>query len=242
MKTPSTPDPVLRVYGRRKGKPLKPQRQGLLDALLPTLTLPPPRTGAPLDPFAQFEPRPRQVWLEVGFGGGEHLAAQAAANPDIGLIGCDVFLNGVASLVRHVAARQLANVRIWPDDARALLPHLPEASLARLFVLFPDPWPKARHAKRRVIGPDTVDGLARVLADGSQLRVASDHPIYVAWALAHLTAHPAFAWQVSGPDSWRARPADQVETRYEAKARAQGRTPVFMTFLRRPRTPTSTHP
>lgn len=235
MKTPSTSETAYRVYGRRKGKPLKPQRQGLLDTLLPTLTIAAPPEGATIDPFTLFDPRPCEVWLEVGFGGGEHLAAQAAANPDVGLIGCDVFLNGVASLVRHVNDRCLTNVRIWPDDARALLPRLPDGALARLFVLFPDPWPKARHAKRRFIGPAALDGLARVLADGGELRVASDHPAYVAWALAHLTAHPAFAWQVTGPDSWRQRPADQIETRYEAKARAQGRTPVFLTFLRRAR-------
>ncbi|MCB2107572.1 MAG: tRNA (guanosine(46)-N7)-methyltransferase TrmB [Rhodobacteraceae bacterium] len=230
---PDSRGPQFRFYGRRKGKPLKPNRQALLDQVLPKLLI--GEAAVARDPRALFQHAPQDIWLEVGFGGGEHLAAQATANPVAGIIGCEVFLNGVASLVRHVDERKLNNVRVWHGDVRELLPNLPDGSIARVFVLYPDPWPKARHAKRRLIGPDSLPELARILADGGELRFASDHPVYVRWALQHLTAAPEFHWQARTPEDWRTRPADQIETRYEAKAKTAGRTPSYLTFLRRPR-------
>ncbi|MDX2143778.1 MAG: tRNA (guanine(46)-N(7))-methyltransferase TrmB [Rhodospirillaceae bacterium] len=219
-------------YGRRKGKPLKPQRAALVDELLPQLRIAPPPPGARIDPHALFPRNIKDIWLEVGFGGGEHLAAQAAANPNVGIIGCEVFLNGVASLVRHVADRNLTNVRIFDEDARLLLPALPDCCLSRVFLLFPDPWPKARHAKRRFIGPQNLATLARLMKPGAELRVASDHPVYIAWALEQVPPHPAFAWSPQGPEDWRGPPGDHVRTRYEQKAEKEGRKPAFFRFFR----------
>ena len=225
----------MRFYGRRKGKPLKAGRQGLLETLLPTLKIAAPAPGETLDPCGLFAARPASVWLEIGFGGGEHLAAQAHAHPDIGFIGSEVFLNGVAGVLKHIDTNGVRNVRIFNDDVRRLLPHLPDASLGRIFLLFPDPWPKARHAKRRFISTAMLDELARLLVDGGELRVASDHPVYVRWCLQHAPIHPDFVWPVTGPDDWQARPSDGFPTRYEQKAIEAGRPPVYLRFVRRPR-------
>jgi tRNA (guanine-N7-)-methyltransferase len=229
------PESDHRFYGRRKGKPLKAGREALLETLLPKLRVEAP-TGA-LDPRTLFpslssQAGPAQVWLEIGFGSGEHLAAQAAAEPTIGFIGAEVFLNGVASLLRYVDENNLANVRVYDNDVRALLPHLPTASLSRISLLFPDPWPKTRHAKRRFIGPAMLAEVSRLLADGGEFRVATDHPVYARWTLRHVPDHADFTWSVTGPDDWRVRPADSAPTRYEQKAVAAGRQPMYLRFLR----------
>jgi tRNA (guanine-N7-)-methyltransferase len=221
----------IRFYGRRKGKPLKASRQGLLEQLLPELRIAVPSRA--LDPRTLFPFPVSSVRLEIGFGGGEHLARQALANPGIGYIGAEVFLNGIASLVRYVHEFGLKNVRIFDDDIRFLLPHLPDASLTRVSLLFPDPWPKARHAKRRFVGPENLREMERLIRPSGELRVASDHPVYIDWALRHLTGHPGFIWTAAGPEDWRRRPADSTPTRYEEKAAAQGRTAVFLNFRRR---------
>lgn len=227
----SNPEEHPRFYGRRKGKPLKASRLGLIDELLPALRFAAP--DGPLDPRTLFSFPAHEIRLEIGFGGGEHLAQQAAANPGIAFIGAEVFLNGVASLLRHVRDLDLKNVRIFNEDVRYLLPHLPAGCLARVSLPFPDPWPKARHAKRRFVGPENLDEMARLIRPGGEFRVASDHPVYIDWALLHLTAHPAFTWTAKGPDDWRIRPSDSTPTRYEEKALTQGRTPAFLNFLRR---------
>jgi len=206
----------------------------LLRSLLPLLRVELPAQG-PLAPRGLFAPPAEAVWLEVGFGGGEHLAAQAEAHPAIGLIGCEVFENGVAKLLAEVKRRALANVRVFIDDARLLLAALPEASLARAFILFPDPWPKLRHWKRRIVSSETLDRLAFALADGAELRLATDDADYLCWMLERATAHPAFEWLARGPRDWRARPADWPPTRYEQKALAAGRKPAFLRFRRRRR-------
>ena len=233
-KQPRQPDgPVDRLYGRRKGKPLRDAQQALLEARLPALRVPDSFLEArPADPAGLFAFAPRAIWIEIGFGAGEHLAAQAAANPDVGFIGCEPFLNGVARMVRHVVDEDLANVRILPDDARPLLDALPPASVDRLFLLFPDPWPKGRHAKRRFVGPENLPRVARVLKPGGEWRVASDDPTYQRWSLRHLAADPRFAWQARGPEDWRRRRDDWPATRYEEKALAAGRRPAFFRFLR----------
>jgi tRNA (guanine-N7-)-methyltransferase len=174
----------------------------------------------------------KDVWLEIGFGSGEHLAHQARLNPDVGFIGCEPFVNGVAALLAAVASESLTNIRIFDEDARLLLPQLADASIGRVFLMFPDPWPKTRHHKRRFIQPATLDALARIMAPGGELRFASDDPGYVRWALWHVLRHPAFAWTAQGAADWRTRWADGVETRYEAK-RLAGRTPSYLTFVRR---------
>jgi tRNA (guanine-N7-)-methyltransferase len=221
-----------RFYGRRKGRPLRMGQRHLIDAVLPKLAIVLPATGK-LQPGTMFPKPLDQVWLEIGFGGGEHLAEQARTNPRVGLIGCEVFLNGIASLLTQVSAHGLANVRIYPEDARDLLDALPDSSLDRVFLLFPDPWPKRRHAGRRFIPPANLDLLARVMKPGAELRVASDDPAYVGWALAHLVRHPAFAWTARRPSDWRDRPSDWPGTRYESKALREGRRPIFLRFLRR---------
>jgi len=200
--------------------------------LLPRLAITLPERGA-LDPVTLFPQTPPEVWLEIGFGGGEHLAEQAERHPEIGFIGSEVFENGVARLVGEVARRGLDNIRVFADDARLLLDRLPPGSLGRVFILFPDPWPKSRHHKRRLVAPSTLDRLAEVMRPGAELRLATDDPGYLAWMLEHVTAHPEFVWLARGPADWRQRPEDWPPTRYEEKARSAGRNPVFLRFVRR---------
>ena len=224
----------LRLYGRRKGKRLRSGRRALLDTHLDKVRIDPEALRTLCDPRTLFSPPVEDVWLEIGFGGGEHLAAQAKSHPRVGFIGAEVFENGIASLLQHRETDNLTNIRVWIDDARALLPHLASQSLNRAFLLFPDPWPKTRHAKRRFISEETLAELARTLVPGSHLRVATDHPVYARWCLRHVPEHPAFHWVVNGPDDWRQPPPDAHPTRYERKARAAGRRPVYLTFTRNP--------
>ena len=232
MTAPSEHKRIL--YGRRRGRPLRQGQRNLLTDLLPRIAVTLPEHGA-LDPARLFEPLPRDTWLEIGFGGGEHLAAQAAAHPDIGMIGCEVFETGIAKLLAEIDRRALGNVRILADDARLLLAALPGARIGRAFILFPDPWPKQRHHKRRLVGEETLAALARVMKDGAELRLATDDPDYLRWMLERVTVHPDFEWLVGGPADWRTRPADWPATRYEAKAIAAGRRPAFLRLRRRPR-------
>ncbi|HKK36378.1 MAG TPA: tRNA (guanosine(46)-N7)-methyltransferase TrmB [Paracoccaceae bacterium] len=229
--------PWRNLHGRRHGKALRPGQEALLETLLPRLAV--PRVGweenperERIDPGALFEPRPRAVHLEIGFGGGEHMLATAEAHPELGLIGCETFVNGVAMCLSALSRRGIGNVRLHMGDARDLLDVLPDASIARAYVLYPDPWPKARHAKRRIVNPETLDPLARVLAPGAELRVATDIEIYVRHSLAAIRAHPAFEWTAEGPRDWREPWAGWPSTRYEAKALREGRTPHYLTFRR----------
>jgi tRNA (guanine-N7-)-methyltransferase len=220
-----------RVYGRRRGRPLRIGRQRLTETLLPELAIALPEQG-PVDPMGLFREPPSAIWLEIGFGGGEHLAEQAEQHPEIGFIGCEVFENGVARLLGEIDRRQLGNVRIFADDARQLLDRLPPQSIARTFILFPDPWPKQRHHKRRLVAPETLARLAVLMRPGAELRLATDDPDYLAWMLEHVTAQPAFTWLARRPADWRDRPDDWPPTRYEEKARVAGRSPVFLRFMR----------
>ena len=179
-----------------------------------------------LDPQNLFPAKPSAIWLEIGFGGGEHLAAQAAANPDVGLIGCEPFVNGVASLLDHVDRLQLKNVRVFPNDARLVLDALPAASLDRCFVLFADPWPKKRHEERRFIGPENLPRLARVLKQGGELRLATDVLPLATWMRERVAEHPAFACRHDGPEP----PPDWIQTRYEQKGLEAGRAPVYLSY------------
>ena len=222
------------LYGRRLGHRLRAGRRELLQDALPkfALTLP---VGGRLDPDRLFATPMRACWLEVGFGNGEHLAAQAAAHPDIGCIGCEPFVNGVSMLVQHLVRQDLKNVRVYPDDARDAFDALPDACLGRVFVLFPDPWPKTRHHRRRFVSRENLDKLARVMMDGAELRLATDHQDYGRWMLHQGLAHPDFEWLAERPGDWRDRPADDSPTRYEAKAQAAGRPCLYLRFRRRPR-------
>jgi tRNA (guanine-N7-)-methyltransferase len=171
------------------------------------------------------------VWLEIGFGAGEHLVWQAEQNPGVGLIGCEPYLNGVAKCLAHIERAGLTNVRLFTDDARLVMAALPAGSLSRVFVLFPDPWPKTRHHKRRFVRRDNLDRLAELMLPGAELRLATDDPSYLPWMVEHACTHPAFAWLAEGPADWRARPADWPGTRYEQKMLAG--KPVFLRLQRR---------
>ncbi|MEI6558557.1 MAG: tRNA (guanine(46)-N(7))-methyltransferase TrmB [Rhodospirillaceae bacterium] len=227
---------IFNYYGRRHGRPLRQHRSALMATLLPHVSFERPAPGSRLDPATLFPLALHEVWLEVGFGGGEHLAGQAAAHPAVGIIGCEPFVNGVAGLLGHIERDTLTDrVRILADDARFLLDALPEASIGRAFVLFADPWPKTRHRERRFIGPANLERLARVLKDGAELRLASDDPGLVTWMLDHTWHHPAFDWTARSAEDWRQRPEDWPPTRYEQKAILAGRSPVFLRFIRRAR-------
>jgi tRNA (guanine-N7-)-methyltransferase len=217
-----------RIYGRRKGHRLRPGRQRLLDERLPEVTLQVPESGR-IDPASLFPGRSR-LWLEIGFGGGEHLAAQAAAHPDVGVIGCEPYLTGVARLLSM--AGTLDNVRVVVDDARLLLAALPSGSLERIFILFPDPWPKARHHKRRIVNPLTAAEFARLLVPGGELRLATDDMGYVRAMLLSLLPRLELDWLAARPSDWRERPADWPPTRYEEKAKAAGKACVYLRFAR----------
>lgn len=218
-----------KFYGRRKGRPLRQGQAGLLDTALPALSLP---VGVPpYDPATLFNPPPERVWLEVGFGAGEHLAGLAARYPETGFIGCEPFINGVARLVRTVEEKKLRNIRILADDARLLFDGLEPGSIDRIFVLFPDPWPKKRHWRRRFLGPDNIPHLARLLRPGGILRVATDHAGYLAWILFHMNRSGLFDWTAERADDWRLRPDDRPPTRYEAKSLAG--PPSYLDFRRR---------
>ncbi len=197
-----------------------------METLLPRLRVP----AEPFDPRA-LKPDATEAWLEIGFGGGEHLAAQAARRPDVILIGAEPFLNGVASALRHIDEAALSNVRLHDGDARELLARLPDASLERVFVLFPDPWPKTRHHKRRLVQAETLAEFARVLKPGGRFRFASDVAHYVDWSLARVIENPAFRWTAARADDWRTPPADHITTRYETK-RLGDCAPVFLDFVR----------
>jgi tRNA (guanine-N7-)-methyltransferase len=179
------------------------------------------------DPAAALSAAP--LWLEIGFGAGEHLAWQASHHPEAMMIGCEVYRNGIAGLLGLIERQQLANLRIWPEDARDLIDRLADRSIARAFLLFPDPWPKARHVERRFVGKTNLDALARILVPGAEFRLASDEPSYIDWVLEHLPGHAAFE-RIGAND---ARPEDWPPTRYEQKALKQGRRPAYFRFRRR---------
>jgi len=172
------------------------------------------------------------VWLEIGFGGGEHLAWQAEHHPEIGIIGAEPFVAGMAKLLSRIEGKNLRNIRLYAEDARDIVSALPDASLGRLFILFPDPWPKTRHHKRRLIQMELLEGFARVLRKGAELRLATDDASYLTYALERLMAHPAFAWNAQKAADWQNRPADWPQTRYEAKAFAAGRRCTYLSFSR----------
>jgi tRNA (guanine-N7-)-methyltransferase len=228
--------PRREFYGRRSGKTLRPNQKRLMAELLPRVAL--QGVDAEANPerrllqAAALSPAGKPVWLEIGFGGGEHLAAQAAAHTEVELIGAEAFVNGVASLLGHVEARGLGNVRVHFGDARDLLEVLPPASIARVFLLYPDPWPKPRHHRRRFVGRENLTALARVMAPGAELRIASDIPDYVAHSLAALAEAREFEAVVAGPPGWAAPWPGWPGTRYEAKALSEGRVPHYLTFRR----------
>lgn len=220
---------VLRSFGRRRGRKLSPHQQHLMQDVLPTLAIA-IADPAPTPLTKLFQARVSQVWLEIGFGGAEHLLWQAAANPDVGIIGCEPFEEGVVKAITAVQADGLRNVRLYPDDVRALLDWLPPASLDRVFILFPDPWPKKRHAKRRLVSTALLAQLRRVMRPGAELRLATDISVYARDMLLALRRSGGFTWRAQAPSDWTQRPSDWPQTRYERKALREGRRSVYLTF------------
>jgi tRNA (guanine-N7-)-methyltransferase len=232
---PNSQRPRRNFYGRRRGKHLRESQEAYLAEDLAAYS--PGPVGwdenperKPLDLAALFGGR--EVWLEVGFGGGEHMVHQAGLNPDIGLIGCEPYINGIAMLLGKLRRADLDNVAIHPGDVRDLFDVLPDASIGRAFLLYPDPWPKARHHRRRFVTPEHLDPLARVLKPGAIFRVATDIPDYVRQTLEQVPRH-GFDWLAEGPADWRAPWDDWLSTRYEQKALREGRVPHYLTFRRR---------
>ena len=224
--------PARMLYGRRRGHKLKARQVALMTDRLPALRIM-PHCGAPLAAFDGLTPRPEKLELEIGFGGGEHLLARAQAAPHIGFIGCEAFVNGVGKLLAAMAQARVENIRIHDGDARDLLDALPDACLDRVWLLYPDPWPKARHAKRRFMRGENLDSLFRVLKTGGGLTLASDAAAYIDWSLRAAKAHGGFCWTAARADDWRTAPPDWCGTRYEAKALAAGRVPSYLHFVRR---------
>ena len=234
------------LHGRRRGKKLRAGQQSLLDTLLPRLAVALPaepivtpdnevaESSAKIDLAQAFGGTlPADgVWLEVGFGAGEHLVWQAEHHPSVGLIGCEPYVNGVAKCLAHIERTGVSNVRLFTDDARFVMQALPPQSLSRAFVLFPDPWPKTRHHKRRFVQRSNLDVLARLMKQGAELRLATDDPSYLPWMVEHACRHDDFEWLAEGPADWRTRPADWPGTRYEQKMLA-GHKPVFLRLRRR---------
>jgi tRNA (guanine-N7-)-methyltransferase len=223
-----------RYYGRRLGRPLSRAQRDLLANCLPKLGLSLPADGQQLDPRLLFSSAIAEVWLEIGFGAGEHLIGQALAHPEVGCIGCEPYINGVAALLARAQKLGLERVRVFADDARLLLGRLQSASIDRLFILFADPWPKRKHHRRRIIIPETVETLSRVLRPGGELLFATDDMDYARWTLAVSTQDDGLRWCARRPLDWQTPPAGWVQTRYQEKALARGANCVYLRFQRVP--------
>ena len=230
--TESSPRETLKTFGRRGGRPLSGRQKQLMDELLPKIAIPAGK-DAMLDPQTLFD-QPCEIWLEIGFGGGEHVSGQAARNPTIGSLASEVFFEGIAKLLGQIADQSLNNIRIWPDDGRDLIARLAPACIDRVFILFPDPWPTSRHQKRRLIQPVFLDQLARVMRPGGRVRFATDVRSYADEALERFLEHPAFTWTARSANDWREAPVDHIETRYQAK-RLGDIAPVYFDFTVHPK-------
>lgn len=226
--------PHRNFYGRRRGKHLRDSQEAYLQEDLDALSPGPVGWEAnperhPLDLDALFGGR--EVWLEVGFGGGEHMVHQAGLNPQAGIIGCEPYINGVAMLLGKIRRAGVDNLRVHPGDARDMFDVLPAASISKAFLLYPDPWPKKRHHRRRFVTPEHLEPLARVLKPGAEFRVATDIPDYVRQTLEEVP-RAGFDWLAEGPRDWREPWGDWISTRYEQKALREGRVPHYLTFRR----------
>ncbi len=227
-------------FGRRKGRRIRKAKTVLLEEFLPSIKL---DTNAPL----KFGIKPQKICLEIGFGDGIHLAELALRHPENAYIGAEVFQNGVANLLSlitgvkqgaditdhiHLSENRSDNIRIYDNDIRLLFPLLPDSSLDEVFLLFPDPWPKKRHAERRFVNPDNIKELARILKKGGMLHIATDHPIYKVWTLRQMHQNQNFLWTAKCSNDWRYEPDDWVKTKYQLKALKEGRRPVFFEYKR----------
>ncbi|MBO5442783.1 MAG: tRNA (guanosine(46)-N7)-methyltransferase TrmB [Alphaproteobacteria bacterium] len=233
-----------KFFGRRKGRTIRKAKSTLLEAFLPTIKITPETNFNKQTLFV----RPvEKVFLEIGFGNGEHLAGQALNNPETGFIGAEVFQNGVANLLTLITGIKEGdnlpekitllpgrndNIRVWDDDVRLLFSKIPDNFVDKVFVLFPDPWPKKRHASRRFINPDNLKEIARILKKDGILRVATDHKVYKGWTLRQMAADKNFVWTAKCGNDWKHEPSDWVQTKYQRKAIREGRRPVFLDYKR----------
>jgi tRNA (guanine-N7-)-methyltransferase len=224
------PSRARRLYGRSKGKGLRRRQSDLLRELLPKLSL--DSAASFPDACALFSSPTIEARLEIGFGGGEHLIEAAAREPEVGFVGCEPFINGMARLLSRIEERGLGNIRLFAGDAALALERFPAASLARVYLYYPDPWPKRRQRKRRFISAETLALLARVMRSGAELRFSTDVDDYAAWTLARLRGYPDFQWRAERAADWLTPWVGWVETKYERKALAAGRRPVYLTFVR----------
>ena len=233
LKPPLNRDGEPRAFfGRKAGKRLYARQQALFDSLLPTLSITAPKTGH-ISVASLFPNFSGKLILEIGYGGGEHLARQAQAQPDAAFVGCEVFTGGIGKLLEKIDYHKLQNIRLYTDDAIKLLNFMPDASIDETYLLYPDPWPKFRHRKRRFISPLTLAALGRIIKPGGLLHVATDIEDYANWTLAHIVRDPHFTWTPSAPGDWHQPFPDWQPTRYEVKARAEGRLQSFyFTFHR----------
>ena len=224
----------LMFYGRRHGRRLRPRQVEYLEQGIDRFGLKQdmPTDAADIDPQSLFDHEPNEVYLEIGFGGGEHLAARAAEHPSAGYIGAEPFMNGVASLCRHLIENKSENTRIWPEDVRLLLPSFMPERLTGVFVLFPDPWPKLRHRDRRIIQQTMLDELHRLIRPGGTLLLASDEPTAKTWMLAQMMRRDDFKWLANGAADWQTPPTGWPGTRYMTKADREGRRSSWFVFSR----------
>lgn len=219
--------PYLSSFGRNRGRSLRPRQQGLVDTLLPRIMADP----------ASLPKSYQRVALEIGFGSGEHLAALAKAHPETLCIGCEPFINGVAKLLCAIDEEGLDNIRLFTDDARKLIDAMPENIIDDAYILFPDPWPKAKHNKRRLVNHDTLARLARIHKPGGKLLLATDHVDYASWMLEHILVDPNYHWTARGAGDWSRWPEEWVETKYQRKTSAEGRAPNFFHCVRKEKGP-----
>jgi len=219
-------------FGRRKGKKLRAGQDELIQNLLPAIRAIPGQDLPSQFPNRAAREASGEIWLEIGFGGGEHLAAQARAHRDVNIVGCEPFVNGMAKLLAVIEHEGLDNIRVWDDDVTDLLPTLPDASFDRVYILYPDPWPKRRQRKRRLVSDEMLETLARVMKPGAELRFASDIDDYIGWVLTRILRSRHFRWTATRADDWRKAYEGWPGTRYEAKAIREGRVPSYLTFVR----------
>ncbi|MET0606287.1 MAG: tRNA (guanosine(46)-N7)-methyltransferase TrmB [Beijerinckiaceae bacterium] len=224
------PDDGRTFFGRRVSHKLRAGREASVNALLPRLRV--PSHGAIADPATLFAPKPAQTWLEIGFGGGEHLLARAREHPDVGVIGCEAYVDGVARLIGEIERSGVSNIRIHDADAISLIERLPAASIDRIYLLYPDPWPKRRQRKRRFVSSKRLASLARILRPGGEFRFATDIDDYAAWVLARVLASKEWRWEAKRASDWTAPWPNWISTRYEKKALREGRVPSYLTFVR----------
>jgi tRNA (guanine-N7-)-methyltransferase len=226
---PGDPTTLNRLYGRSSSHKLRQGQQELINRLLPAISV--PAEGEVTATVLFGEERP--LHFEIGFGSGEHLAYRADLLPDHGFIGCEPFINGVAAALVHVRDKRLANVRLWHNDALDVLRRVPDGALSFVYLLHPDPWPKARHSKRRMVNDGPVDLMAAKLKPGGEFRLATDHPVYLEWALMIMERHRhQFGWLAEKPSDFLDAPGGWIETRYGAKSRREGRQPYYLRYRR----------